>query len=73
MVTRPEDCGQPSCGLLIRARKALYAARCSSSSTLSSPRAGFAAEADADESVDDDEHLAAYNAYLARLNEHNDR
>jgi hypothetical protein len=25
------------------------------------------------ESVDDDEHLAAYNAYLARLNQQHDR
>ncbi|HXO23883.1 MAG TPA: cytochrome c oxidase assembly protein, partial [Streptosporangiaceae bacterium] len=32
-----------------------------------------AARADEDESVDDDEHLAAYNAYLARLNEQPDR
>ena len=32
-----------------------------------------AARADEDESVDDDEHLAAYNAYLARLNEQHDR
>jgi len=32
-----------------------------------------AARADLDESVDDDEHLAAYNAYLARLNEQPDR
>jgi hypothetical protein len=26
----------------------------------------------ADDSVDDDEHLAAYNAYLARLNQQDD-
>jgi putative copper resistance protein D len=28
--------------------------------------------ASADDSVDDDEHLAAYNAYLARLNQQDD-
>jgi putative copper resistance protein D len=35
-----------------------------------SVRGGRAVE---DQSVDDDEHLAAYNAYLARLNEQHDR
>ncbi len=32
-----------------------------------------AAQADGEESVDDDEHLAAYNAYLARLNQQHER
>ena len=36
-------------------------------------RPGRAAAASHTGSVDDDEHLAAYNAYLARLNKQHDR
>ncbi len=36
-------------------------------------RAGATTRSAPDENVDDDEHLAAYNAYLARLNQQHDR
>ncbi|HJY67137.1 MAG TPA: cytochrome c oxidase assembly protein [Streptosporangiaceae bacterium] len=67
-------------GWLETARRANFAARVGAHQEAgagASPgvpaQAARAPRADADESVDDDEHLAAYNAYLTRLNEQHDR
>jgi hypothetical protein len=62
-------------GWLETARRANFAARVGAHQEAgASPDVpAQAARADADESVDDDKHLAAYNAYLARLNEQHDR
>src|SRR5579859_8231763 len=64
-------------GWLESARRANFAAqvgaRPQAGASPGIPAQTARADADADESVDDDEHLAAYNAYLARLNEQHDR
>jgi hypothetical protein len=61
-------------GWLEVARRANFAAQVGAhQEAAASPGAGPAAASDTESLDDDDEHLAAYNAYLARLNQHQDR
>jgi putative copper resistance protein D len=70
-----ETAGDGGLGWLETARRANFAAQVGAhrEDGASPGVPAQAARAGADESVDDDEHLAAYNAYLARLNEQHDR
>ena len=59
-------------GWLETARRASFAARVSAHQEADVPPQAVPV-GDAEGMDDDDEHLAAYNAYLARLNEQHDR
>jgi cytochrome c oxidase assembly factor CtaG len=61
-------------GWLEVARRANFAAQVGTKRQAGTGPAVHASQGSANENLDDDdEHLAAYNAYLARLNQHHDR